>query len=198
MTILLKRYYNAGGAWCVLYFCTIIVPLYFIFVPFNTIVLYSSILVPYFFPFISLLSTIRERRRGSSLKPLHLHFLRYFPYHHFRLLSSHTISTSIPFQNSPIPNALPCTPPVSSGAISSLRYSTLFLYPVKQRTIFLSTIFTLLHHPFLLTAVHYCYAVDKRSSIVNCSFVNYQSIITHPKFDTTGLTPRQRFLERRN
>ena len=117
MTMFLKRYYNAGGAWCILYFCTI--------VP------YSCTSIPYFpfhlptFPYHSVTKT------GSYKYFLHLHFLRYFPYHHFRLLSSHTISTSTPFQNSPIPNALPCTHPVSSGAISSLRYSTLSLLPVK-------------------------------------------------------------------
>ena len=156
---------------------------------------YCTIILPYFYPTLYYSIT----KTGSYKSSLHLHFLRYFPYHHFHLLSSHMISTSIPFQNSPIPNALPCTHSVSSGAISSLRYSTfLSLYPVKQRTIFLSTIFTLLHHPFLLTAAHYCCTVNKRSLIVNCSFVDCQSITPHPKFDTTGLTLRQRFLERRN
>ena len=159
MTMFLKRHYNAGGAWCILYF--------------STIIPYFCIYFPYFF-LTSYYYSVTKTRSCKYL--LYLHLLRYFPYHHFRLLSSHTISTSTPYQNSPIPNTLPCTHPVSSGAISSLRYSTfLSLYPVKQRTIFLSTIFTLLHH---LTVAHYCCAVDKRSSIicrlsiVNCSFVD--------------------------
>ena len=164
---------------------------------------YCTIILPYFYPTLYYSIT----KTGSYKSSLHLHFLRYFPYHHFHLLSSHMISTSIPFQNSPIPNALPCTHSVSSGAISSLRYSTfLSLYPVKQRTIFLSTIFTLLHHlvthcctvEYYTTIAHYCCAVDKRSSIICRLFIVRQSITTHPKFDTTGLTPRQRFLERRN
>ena len=154
--------------------------MYSIFVPLyynTTIFLYHCTIFTYY----------SATKTGFYKNLLHLHFLRYFPYHHFRLLSSHTISTSTPYQNSPIPNTLPCTHPVSSGAISSLRYSTfLSLYPVKQRTIFLFTIFTLLHHPFCYSLLRTTVA---RSINVHRLLIVHLSIVSRLPH-TQNLTPR--------